>query len=571
MTTAIDLTPPPRRFVPQGLSVDAWEPFETLYQELVDADISTVDALRAWLRRWSELKAVLSEEGTRRMVAASCDTRDEAVKHAYLKYVRDIAPKIEEWDHKLERRYYASPARQALRAEGNEQLDRVFAVGIELFDKRNIELNVRIQEKIHAYDEVTGGWIVEFEGEEYTVQQMAKHFQSPDRDLRRRAFNAVAEVRLGDTEKLDGLYDDLLALRAEAASNVGLPSFREYVFRANLRDYTPEDCGRFHDAIEQTAVPLLAKIYERRRALLGVDALAPYDTSVDEQGRAPLKPFDEVPELLDRTSGLFHDIDPRLGTRFDAIRTFMDLESRKGKAPGGFQATFEEARRPFIFANLVGLHDDLSTLVHESGHAFHSIESRAQELVWMDEAAMEFCEVSSMSQELIMLRGLDRFYADPSDRARAAREQWESAVHIFCWVAVIDGFQHWIYTTPGHTHDARRAKFAELYRRFMPVLDWSSCPAGALENYWQRQLHLFHAPFYYVEYAIAELGALQVYRNFKADPDKAVTDLLAAQRLGGSRSAPGLFEAAGCRFDLGPELLGELMAMVEAELDALEH
>jgi oligoendopeptidase F len=247
----------------------------------------------------------------------------------------------------------------------------------------------------------------------------------------------------------------------------------------------------------------------------------------------------------------------------------MDIESRRGKAPGAYQATFREARRPFIFANFVGLQKDLSTMVHESGHAIHAVQSREQELIWLDHAAMEFCEVSSMSQELMMLPGLSRFYADPGDRTRAAREQWESTVWIFCWVAVVDGLQHWLYTHPDHTRPERNSKFVELYNRFMPPLDWSELPEGTLERNWQRQLHLFHVPFYYVEYAIAQLGALQVYRNFKKDRRAAVTMLLEAQSLGGSVTALRLFEVAGCRFDLGPELLAELMAMVESELAAL--
>lgn len=565
----IDLAPPERRFVPRALKVDAWEPFEKLYAALLEEEVGSPDALYAWLLRWSELRAVLSEEGTRRMVATSCDTADKAASEAYLAYIREIGPKVQEWENKLERKYYESPHRAAVRARGLEQLDRAFAASIELFDARNIALNTKANELVHRYDETTGGWMVSFQGAEYTVQQMAKFLHDPDRAVRRASAVASAEARLRDREKLDRLYDELLGVRAEIAGNLGLASYRDYAFRGNLRDYTPEDCKRFHAAIEAKSVPILAEIHERRRSKLGLKSLAPFDLEADLTGRPPLKPFETIPELTDKTQSLFEDLDPRLGARFRAIRPFMDLESRKGKAPGGYQATFEEQRRPFIFANLVGLHGDLSTLVHESGHAFHAVESRDQPLSWLQHAAMEFCEVSSMSQELMMLGGLSRFYPEEEDRRRAAVQQWESAVFIFCWVAVIDGLQHWIYENPGHAPADRRAKFTELYRRYLPSLDWSETPEGALENYWQRQLHLYHAPFYYIEYAIAELGALQVYRNFRADPAGAVTKLLAAQRLGGGAPAPKLFETAGARFDLGPGLLGELMAMAEEELRKL--
>jgi oligoendopeptidase F len=570
MTVTIDLSAPARRFVPAGTDFSSWDPAEAFYTRLEAEEPASADGLLDWLARWSELKRVLDEEGTRRSIASSCDTTDEKASAAYLDYIRTFAPRIEEWDHRLETRYYESPFREEVRARDYAQLDRVFSTNIELFDARNIPLQVQVGELVHEYDEITGGWVIQFEGEERTVPQMSRFMYETDRDLRRRAYQAVAEARLADRDRLDGIYDRLLALRGEMASNAKLPSFRDLAFRTMLRDYTPDDCARFHAAVEQTAAPLLRKIQARRRVRLGLDRLGPYDLAVDPEGRPPLRPFTTVPELLEKTSSLFHGIDPRLGGRFDAIRGFLDLESRKGKAPGGFQATFRAQRHPFIFANLVGLQRDLSTLVHESGHAFHSIQSRAQELFWVDQAGMEFCEVSSMSQELIMLGELDRFYPDAEERRRAAQEQWESVVHIFCWASVIDAFQHWIYTHPGHRPEDRREKFRELYARFMPELDWSDSPAGAQETHWQRQLHLFHVPFYYIEYALAELGALQVYRNFRADPRFAITRLLEAQELGGSRDIPTLFETADCRFDLDPGLLGELMAMVEGEIDRLE-
>ncbi|MCA9773432.1 MAG: M3 family oligoendopeptidase [Myxococcales bacterium] len=569
MEAAIDLSPPPRAFVPSGLLVERWGPFEALYERLAEARPESPDALLRWLHRWSELKSVIAEEGTRRMVATSLDTADEAASSAYLEFIRVFAPKVSEWDNRLERAYCESPHRAALRARGLEQLDRILSINVELFDERNIPLQVQASELVHAYDEITGGWIVRFEGREHTIQEMAKYLQDADRARRARAFEATARVRLADRDRLDDRYDALLGVRGAIAENLGLPDYRAYSFREMLREYTPEDCETFHAAIERAAVPLLAELYESRRRRLGVDRLEPWDLQVDPEGRAPLRPFEAVPELLDRVAGLFTSLDARLGRRFEAIRPYMDLESRKGKAPGGFQATFQEQRRPFIFANLVGVHDDISTLVHESGHAFHCVEGRSQDLVWLTEPAMEFCEVSSMSQELLILGRLDAFYSDPDARRRAAVSQWESAVQIFCWVGVIDAFQHWIYTNPGHGREERRAKFTELYRRFIPVIDWSGAPGGTLENYWQRQLHLYHVPFYYIEYAIAELGALQVYRNFRRDPAEAVTKLLEAQRLGGRLGAPGLFEAAGIRFDLGPDLLSDLMAMAREELREL--
>ncbi|MCB9465919.1 MAG: M3 family oligoendopeptidase [Candidatus Eisenbacteria bacterium] len=570
MTATIELTPIVRSFLPTDLAVSA-ESIEPYYRQLAEDPIDTWEAMQDWLRRWNELRRIVDQERAKRQVAASCDTQSKAVSESYLDYARNIAPKVSEWDFRLAKRYYESSFRERVRKEGMAQLDRNFAVQVELFREENVPLETRVRELVHEYDETVGAATVQFDGKEHTLPEMAKYYVETDRDLRKRAFLAVTEARTDLVDLLDDQFDRLFTVRGQIAENLGLPDYREVAFRSKLRDYTPEDCLRFHDAIEQTAVPLLRKIYEKRRATLGLATLAPYDLNVDAEGRDPLRPFDTISTLVTKTSELFHEIDPRFGVRFDAFAHSMDIESRRGKAPGAYQATFREDRRPFIFANFVGLQRDLSTMVHEAGHAIHAVQAREQELIWMDHAAMEFCEVSSMSQELMMLPGLSRFYSDPEDRRRAAIEQWESTVWIFCWVGVIDGFQHWLYTHPNHTRDERNAKFVELYQRFMPPLDWSDVPAGTLQTNWQRQLHLFHVPFYYIEYAIAQLGALQVYANYKRDPRAAVTMLLEAQTLGGSATAPRLFEVAGCRFDLGPELLGELMGMVESEIEALEH
>lgn len=569
MTATIELTPIVRTFVPTDLAVTV-ESIEPYYRKLQSETIGTFEDLLGWLGRWNELRRVVDQERAKRQVAASCDTQSPEVTARFLAYAREIAPRVTEWDFQLARRYYDSPLRPRVEEAGLAQLDRIFAAQVELFREENVPLETRVRELTHEYDETIGAIVVPFEGKEHTLPEMATYLVQTDRDRRRRAHLATLAARSALTGRLDDLFDRLFAVRREMAANLGLSDYREVAFRSKLRDYSAEDCHRFHDAIERSAVPLLRRLHEKRRVRLGVPTLTPYDLSVDPEGLPALRPFGDVTTLVSKTSELFHEIDPRFGVRFDAFTDNMDLGSRKGKAPGAYQATFREDRRPFIFANFVGLQRDLSTMVHEAGHAIHAVQSREQELIWMDHAAMEFCEVSSMSQELMMLPGLGRFYPDPADRRRAAREQWESTVWIFCWVAVIDGFQHWLYTHPEHTRGERNARFVELYERFMPPLDWSDLPAGTLETAWQRQLHLYHAPFYYIEYAIAQLGALQVYRNFQKDRRAAVTMLLEAQALGGSATAQRLFQVAGCRFDLGPDLLGELMQMVEAELAALD-
>ncbi len=568
MTTTIELTPLNRAFVPADFEVSAQE-LKPLYERLIETPLDSPEDVKQWLTRWSELRSVVDEERARRQIAASCDTISEDVSAKYLDFVRNIAPVTTEWDFKLAKRYYDSPHRRSVQTSGWAEVDRVLATQVELFDEKNVALETQVKEIVHEYDEIMGGMTIEFDGKEYTPPQMRQFFHNTDRDLRRRAFVAMVEKLATVETELDHKFDKLFELRKAMADNVGLPDYREVAFKEKRRDYTPSDCETFHDAIEKSAVPLLRKIHEERREALGVDALAPFDLDVDVKGRSPLRPFEDVDILKDKTSQLFHRIDPRLGIRFDAFSENMDIGSRKGKAPGAYQATLREQRRPFIFGNFIGLQRDLSTMVHEAGHAIHAVQSREQPLIWLDHAAMEFCEVSSMAQELLMLDSLDQFYDREEDRKRAAREQWESTVWILCWVAVIDGFQHWLYTNPEHTHEERNAKFVELHDRYMPPLDHSYVADGVLQRRWQRQLHIYHVPFYYVEYGIAQLGALQVYRNYRKDPRAAVTMLLEAQTLGGSVGAPRLFEVAGCKFDLGPQLLGELMDLVAQELEQL--
>lgn len=561
------LKPFAREFVAEGQAIITWEDLEPYYQSLDAEPLDSPEALEKWLLKWSELRAVADERVTRSYIEMTCRTDDAEKKEAYLYCVREIEPKMTEWENRLERRYYDSPHRAALDQARYGQLDRMTRVAIELYDKRNIPLKVKLQEMSQSYQELIGGMMVTFEGKERTMPQMAQFLREPDRQLRQRAFTASAERRLAETDKLEEMFDAMTGVRAEYAANLGLENYRDYCFREKLRDYTPDDCFRFHEAIEATAVPLARKITEQRRKDMGLEAVCPWDTECDERGRPPLKPFTKTEELTGGVGAIFESVDARLGGMFREILSYMDLESRKGKAPGGYQATLSESRVPFIFTNAVGSQSDVNTLLHEGGHAFHTIQCRDEPLIWYRHAAMEFSEVASMTQELVGGQRLDAFYKDPEERKRARQEHLKHVIGIFGWVARVDAFQHWIYTSPGHTRDARAAAWLESSERFSSGVDWAAAPEGALRYLWHRQLHIFELPFYYIEYAIAQLGALQIYREYKRDRQKAVDGYLRALSLGGTLPAPELFEAAGIRFDFSPGLLGELMEMIEEELD----
>jgi oligoendopeptidase F len=560
------LSPFPRRFVAAELSVEKWEDIAPYYDKLGSRPVDTKKELEGWLTDLSELKSVVDEFVTRRYIAMTCQTDDDARKDAYLYCVREMEPKMTEWDDKLLRKYLGSPARGELDMGYFARLDRMFRVTVELFDERNIPIQTKLSELSQSYQETMGAMTVVIDGKELTLQQATVFLREPDRSVRQKAFQSTVERRMRDREKLDGLFDEMLALRSQFAANLKLPSYMDYCFKSKLRDYTPDDCLAFHDAIEKTAVPLARQINKRRAEDMGLDAIKPWDTACDPKSRPPLRPFEKAEELFNGVTAVFAGVDTRLGEMFGSLGFSVDLDSRKGKAPGGYQTTLEEARVPFIFTNAVGLQDDVNTLLHEGGHAFHTLQSRLNGHVWYRHAPMEFSEVASMSMELAGGDFLSPFYKTADEKARAKRERLESVVSIFPWVAQVDAFQRWIYTHPGHTPKERDRAWLALTERFSTGVDWSGTPGGALESSWHRQLHIFEVPFYYIEYAIAQMGALQIYRRFKTDPKTAIEGYLSALSLGGGKPVNELFSSAGIKFDFTDRLLGELMEFTKKEM-----
>ncbi|MDG2424070.1 MAG: M3 family oligoendopeptidase, partial [Phycisphaerales bacterium] len=390
------------------------------------------------------------------------------------------------------------------------------------------------------------------------------------RETREGAWAATINRRYQDHEAIDGIYDELIVLRNRIALNADCEDFRDYMFKAMHRfDYTPVDCEAFHKGVEKLCVPLQHAANRQRQDTLGVSTLRPWDLEVDTKGRSPLLPFDGADELVAKTSGLFHRMDSGLGDLFDRLRgaDCLDLDSRKGKAPGGYQYNRDRRRIPFIFMNAAGLQRDVETMIHEAGHAFHSMLSEQEPLVAYRHAPIEFAEVASMSMELLAHPFLDEFYtAEEADRAR--RKHLEGIVDTLSWIATIDAFQHWIYTHPDHDHDQRDIYWLELHARFGPDVDWSGFE-GQRAKFWHKQLHLFGVPFYYIEYGIAQLGALQLWSQYRRDPERGLENYRRAMALGGSKPLPQLFEAAELKFDFGSGMMELLMDDVQEALEAV--
>ncbi|QDV35443.1 M3 family oligoendopeptidase [Tautonia plasticadhaerens] len=560
----------PHRWLPAEVDFSTWERIEPYYQQIVDRPITSPAELEEWLRDVGELNSAVSQEGVRRYVAMTCQTDDPDREAAHLAFVREIEPRLKPYLNRLRNAYLDSPHRPGLDPDRHRVFDRAQENRRRLYREANIPRETELAELGQKYQKAIGAMTVTFRGEEKTLAQMAPYLEEPDRALRREVWELVSSRRLRDRDTLDDLFDRMIALRQEVAREAGFDGYVEYAYASRERfDYGPEQAEAFQDAVEAEVVPLARALQQQRRVAMDLEKLRPWDLSVDPQGRPPLRPFADADRLAEGASRIFSKVDPELGAQFAFMRdrALLDLANRKGKAPGGYQTTFEDDRLPFIFMNAVGVDGDLRTMLHEGGHAFHTLAARGEPLPEYRDAPIEFCEVASMSMELLGAPELTVFYPE-ADAKRSYRELLEGIVLILPWIATVDAFQHWIYRHPGHTRDDRRAAWNALMDRFGGIIDWSGFEE-VRSNTWHRQLHIFLYPFYYIEYGIAQLGALQVWRRALADRRAAVSAYRAALALGGSRPLPELFEAAGARFDFSASTIAPLMRDIGEELQRL--
>jgi len=583
----------PRSFVPPAIDLGDWPQIAPLFDRLEAqaARVNTAAELERWLLDWSELNAALDEEASRRYIAMTCHTDNAEAERAYLHFVEHVEPPVKPRQFALEKIYTAHPRRgelpgvgapgtaparlpkagQAPAAPGRYQVfDRDVANHVELFRPENVPLETEEAKLCQQYQKLIGAQTVSFCGEEKTLVQMGRYLEEPDRALRQEAWELVAQRRLKDVEQCEAIFDDLIKLRSQIAKNAGFDNYRDYAFRQKGRfDYTPADCLDFHRAIETEIMPAVREIQADRRRQLQLDTLRPWDLAVDPRNRPPLKPFAEVDGMVARTQKIFSQLDGELAAGFQQMQDLklLDLANRKGKAPGGYQSTLSEARVPFIFMNAIGIQRDVETILHEAGHAFHAQATRGEDLYAYRGAPIEFCEVASMAMELLGGEFLEEFYP-PGEANRARKTHLEGIIGFFPWMAVVDAFQHWIYTHAGHTRAERQAAYVELMDRFGGDVDWSGWETMRAHS-WHRQLHIFIHPFYYVEYGIAQLGALEVWANSRRNKAEALQAYKAALALGGSRPLPELFHAAGCSFQFQAAAIKPLIQLAGSELKKL--
>ena len=562
------------RPTPDQFANATWEDIAPYYDALAERPLEPGDtaAIEAWLDDWNALDVALSEAASLANVAYSCDTADPDKEAAYLRFTSQIAPSREEQVVRLANK---------LLDTGYSRDDlattlRRFRTDRDLFREESIPLEQELSKLNARYNKLTGGMTVEWEGDEIPLPRLNPFLLDPDRDVRERAFRLQFQPYIRHRDELADIFDAQMAKRQQIARNAGFDNYRDYIFPAKHRyDYTPEDCFTFHRSVEQTFVPAIARRLEARRQQMGLDSLRPWDTGVDPAGRPPLRPYRDIEELNAKTQDIFAKVDPLLGEQFGIMRQehLLDLESRKGKRPGGFCTSFPWRKRPFIFMNASGTGGDVRTLLHEAGHAFHGFASSNLPFVYQRMYGSEMAEVASMSMELLAspyLRVEDGGYYDAAEYKRARIEHLDGVLSIFAWVATVDAFQQWLYTDPAAAdRDARDAKWLETWARFDPGVDWDGLTPERTAR-WHKQLHIFLYPFYYIEYAIAQLGALQVWRNALQDQEKAVADYRAALALGGSRPLPDLFGRAGARLIFDADGVAELVSLIEDQIATLD-
>jgi oligoendopeptidase F len=562
-----------RKFLPEDFTVKNWAQLLPYFQDLLERKIDNKANLMNWFIDRSELESILSEDLAWRYIKMSCDTENGEKRKSFEFFVNEIEPKVAPISNDLNKKAVESPFLNEIDDSGYKIMIRNMVKQIEIFRDENIPLKTKLQTESQKFGQISGAMTIEIDGKELTLQQAAVKLQSIDRKLREEVYNKISLRRLEDREKLDDLFTLLVRLRDEIARNADFANFRDYMFASMGRfDYEPQDCFDFHESIRSEVVPLLNEQAADRKKNLSFATLKPWDKAVDILGRQPLVPFTNSNELVERTIACFDALDPFLGQCLRIMREMnhLDLESRKGKAPGGYNYPLAEIGVPFIFMNATSTLRDMVTIMHEGGHAVHSFLTRKLELGDFKNPPSEVAELASMSMELISMDHWNLFFQKKDDLKRAKIEHLEQIIETLPWVATIDKFQHWIYENPTHNHDERRVVWNKIFQQFSDsITDWTGLEEN--RNYlWQKQLHLFEVPFYYIEYGMAQLGAIAVWKNYKENHIKGLKGYMDALKLGYTKTIPEVYAAANIKFDFSKTYISELMAFVKEELHKLK-
>ncbi len=564
-----DIQKIPRHFVPADFVVTDWQSLEPWFKNLLERNIDTTENLEQWLLDQSELEAVVSEDACWRQIKMTCDTANKELEESFNFYCMELQPKIQPLADALNKKLINHPLANKLDAAKYFTYLRSLRKSIELFREENIPIQAELAVLQQQFGVISGKMTVHINEKEFTLQQATKFLENHDRNLREEAYRKIQERRLQDKDQLDKLYNQLLEKRNAEALNAGFINYRDYRFKELGRfDYTKEDCDAFHEAVKQHVLPLVNMIYQKKKEKLGLDKLRPWDVDAEPEGSPTLHPFSSSDELISKSVDCFSKLRPFFGECLAKMNELkhLDLESRMGKAPGGYNCPLAESGAPFIFMNAAGQMQDLITMVHEGGHAVHSFLAHPLPLSGFKEYPMEIAEVASMAMELFSMDHWDSFFSDDLQLKKAREYELERVITIFPWIATIDKFQHWVYENPAHTIEERTTRWNEILKEFSDdVMDYSGLE-NFRSNLWQKQLHLYEVPFYYIEYGIAQLGAIGMWRQFKLNRELALDNYCNALSLGATKTLPQLFETAGLKFDFSPEQIKTLMEFVKSEM-----
>jgi len=572
MTRTADIKKLAHNYLPQDFVLTNWETVAPFFKELNERPIDSKATLEKWLQDLSELEAFISEDACWRQIKMTCDTTDKSLEDAFNYFCMEIQPQMQPYADALNKKLVQSPFTAELDAKEYYTYLRSVNKSIELFRTENIPIQAELSVLQQQYGTIAGKMTVQMEGKEYTLQQAAKFLEHEDRAVREEVYRKIQDRRLQDQESLHELFTTLVEKRHQVAVNAGFANYRDYKFVELGRfDYTKEDCFQFHEAVKLHVMPLVDKIYTRKREKLELDKLKPWDTEAEPAGTQPLRPFTDGNDLYEKSVACFEALNPFFADclrKMKALKHF-DLESRKGKAPGGYNCPLAESGAPFIFMNAAGQMGDVTTMVHEGGHAVHSFLSHPLELSGFKEYPMEIAEVASMAMELFTMEHWQSFFDNDADLKRAKEHQLERTITIFPWIAIIDKFQHWVYENPSHTVQQRTNTWQNIVKEFSS----RSIDFSGLKQYraigWQRQLHLFEVPFYYIEYGIAQLGAIGMWMQYQQNPTQALENYMNALSLGGTKTLPELYKTAGIEFNFSPHYVKNLMDFTNQELEKL--
>lgn len=561
-----------QKFLQPDLKIETWQDIEKFFISLKNREINSVSELEKWLENRSELEAKLEENLAWRYIKMTCDTQNKELQQSYEFFVTEIEPKVNEYANLLNKKFINSEYFEKLDDEKYFTLVRSKKKEIEIFREENIPIIAELQKIEQEFGKISGAMSIEYNGKELTMQQAANYLKNTNRQVREEVYRLINERRIKDVDKLNFIFTRLVKKRMKLAENANYDNYRDYKFAAMGRfDYTPKDCFDFHNSIEKQVNPLAENLAVQHKQKLKLDKLKPWDLAVDSELRPALKVFENPEKLIQKTITCFSEIRPKYG-EFIAIMQkngYLDLESRKGKAPGGYNYPLYESNIPFIFMNATGNVRDLTTMVHEGGHAIHTFLVKNLKLVDFKSTPSEVAELASMSMELISMEHWHHFFQNEQDLKRAKKQQLEDIIKVLPWIAAVDKFQHWIYTNPTHSVPDRIENWIKIYKQFSPkIVDWETCE-WFFANTWQKQLHIFEVPFYYIEYGFAQLGAIAIWKNYKSDPEKTLDQYEKALSLGYSKTIPEIYQTAGIKFDFSEKYIGELMQFVKKELEKI--